>query len=208
MCAFANWVKCLLNIYGSLFARRMYNCFEILNTTLRVQCRAILSKRTFFSACFYVIKRKLFAAQVEVKCAKKNASCAESCRTPDGEDGYCVSIKACDSLITLLRTQSGNPRVRNYLQRSTCGFVGATPNVCCSSFRGQTSSPNPNEVTPRTTNTPSPNTPVTSAPKDTETYRLPSFPECGLGNLTNGRIVGGIPAKLGTVFLVFLLPVL
>lgn len=127
----------------------------------------------------------------------------EQCRTPDGENGSCISLDGCDGLKLLLRSQSNNPRVRIYLQRSTCGFIGNLPKVCCQSSRIQTSSETPNEitssqpVTSATTTTTS--TPVTKNPDNgnSQKYQLLRPPQCGVTKAKNGRIVGGVPAKLG-----------
>ncbi|KAJ8971378.1 hypothetical protein NQ317_008967 [Molorchus minor] len=113
------------------------------------------------------------------------------CYTPRNEYGLCVNIKKCVVLIELLRTQSSNESVRNYLRTSTCGYEGTTPMVCCPQTTPKGDS---NENTSAESTT-------TKSEDDTRQGRekeavLPISPECGFSNVTNSRVVGGMPAAL------------
>ncbi|XP_017787322.1 PREDICTED: venom protease-like isoform X2 [Nicrophorus vespilloides] len=79
-------------------------------------------------------------------CGISKAEDGSSCITPYQEPGICKSIKQCDDLLNLLRSRSGDPEVRNYLIKSSCGYVGTDPLVCC---------PKPNYQTRATTQKPS-----------------------------------------------------
>lgn len=86
----------------------------------------------------------------------------------------------------LLRTQSNNLETRTFLRKSVCGYVGTTPLVCCPLQRslpiGVATTTEQSQVTTATT-------------QDRSALLEP--PDCGFGNHTVGRVVGGIPAKLG-----------
>lgn len=109
------------------------------------------------------------------------------CETPDGEYGLCININDCKLILNLLITQSNNPEVRNFLKSSRCNSVKPV-RVCCPQ-------PKPKYVglttnSPNTNNKPTPNT-------GNALSKLPKSPKCGFSNVTNPRIVNGIPAKLG-----------
>lgn len=125
------------------------------------------------------------------------------CRTPSRDAGVCVNIRDCANLVNLLRTQSNNPDVRNYLVRSTCGYQGTTPMVCCPQ-NAATTSRRPTE--PPVTDPPT--QPPTSPPvSSTETSNggdneavvrtLMGPPHCGVNTMSVSRIVGGVDAQLG-----------
>ncbi|CAH1103279.1 unnamed protein product [Psylliodes chrysocephalus] len=99
-----------------------------------------------------------------------------SCFTSRREPGQCVDIRKCNYMVKLLSSNSRNPEVISYLQKSTCGFAGRYPMICC---------PNSN----------APNVRVDNNGKE-ETSIFPRRPHCGLSNVTNSRIVGGAPAVL------------
>lgn len=111
------------------------------------------------------------------------------CDTPLQTAGTCISIKSCDTLLNLLRTQSNNVEVRNYLRRSACGFVGTTPLVCCP--RNETPAPSGSG----TTESGAEGTPTSTGRAVNQDLLRP--PKCGFSNVTTARVVGGIPAKLG-----------
>lgn len=93
-------------------------------------------------------------------------------------------------MVQLLRTQSNNPETRTFLRRSVCGYVGTTPLVCCPLQRSL--------PVPAATTTEQPQ--VTTAASSSREDRFATLlepPDCGFGNHTVGRVVGGIPAKLG-----------
>lgn len=108
--------------------------------------------------------------------------------------------------LDLLRT-----RKYEYLRNLTCGFAGQIPLVCCKQFGrnipdiSTDGSEVPPEVTsPKTPSTvTSPKTPPTvstvSTTSTTEAAKLGSRlltpPNCGFSNITNYKVVGGIPAK-------------
>lgn len=132
-----------------------------------------------------------------------------------------MNIKECEYALNLLRN-------RNYqlVQQLTCGFSGEIPLVCCQQFsrnvngdgatdttRGNTGatpeippSPTPPTIvtvppsrvteTPATRRTTAP--PVTTTAASQSNSKLPSPPHCGLSNITNYKVVGGIPAKART----------
>jgi len=115
------------------------------------------------------------------------------CETQDQEYGTCININNCSLLLNLLLTQSNNPQVRTYLRASTCGYIGRTPMVCCP--QPKTRNVDPIILSSTTTQT-SPTGETTKAPP-IDTPQLPRVPDCGFSNITNPRIVNGIPAKLG-----------
>lgn len=94
--------------------------------------------------------------------------------------------------MNLLKTQSNDPVAITYLQSSTCGYEGKYPLVCCP-LVNQDAKSIPTQPPPPPP-TPGP-TPVVTEPAQ---YKLPRTPYCGLNNASNGRIVNGEPAKLGT----------
>lgn len=117
------------------------------------------------------------------------------CQTPEGTSGSCISIKSCEPLVQLLRTRSNDPDTRNFLRRSVCGYTGSTPLVCCPETRSPVA----------TTEEARANTSPIIQKGSTGSSSLPEPPICGYGNKTVGRVVGGIPAKLGMLFLADLL---
>lgn len=108
-----------------------------------------------------------------------------SCFTSRREPGQCVDIRKCNYMVKLLSSNSRNPEVISYLQKSTCGFAGRYPMICC---------PNSN----------APNVRVDNNGKE-ETSIFPRRPHCGLSNVTNSRIVGGAPAVLSNLLFYYFL---
>jgi len=84
-------------------------------------------------------------------------------------------------LLNLLKSDSQNPQVGNFLRASVCGFEGNDPKVCCP-FDGENTGDTDNlqgEIT--------------------NTQYGPLYPPyCGYSNATLNKIVNGIPARLGT----------
>lgn len=132
------------------------------------------------------------------------------CRTPSNDIGTCINIKSCDSLLQLLVSQSNNPQVRTFLLRSTCGYFGSTPLVCCQRGGRQLPNGNGNGNQQRPTVATRPPVPIvtpsTSSPlvlpsprpnQGTQQITLGRPLECGYSNISSGRIVGGSPAAKG-----------
>ncbi|KAK9889211.1 hypothetical protein WA026_004490 [Henosepilachna vigintioctopunctata] len=120
------------------------------------------------------------------------------CNTPTQEYGTCVSIYQCPQYLTLLRTQSSNPRVVALLRNSVCEYRGNVPIVCCPSVRAKNEDFNSNNgiVTDEPYREPQPQ-PQPQPQPSLRNAGLLRKPECGFSNITNSRVVGGVPAKLG-----------
>ncbi|KAK3909569.1 Melanization protease 1 [Frankliniella fusca] len=111
----------------------------------------------------------LLAAQ-----APAPARAQSTCTTPDSMPGTCIVIRSCPALYKLLQGPKPLPRdVVQFLQRSTCGFEGRNPKVCCPGLDpvqtqgGGTftpSPPRPTRPTPPPTESPWNNRPATSRP--------------------------------------------
>lgn len=152
-------------------------------------------RRYFNWICFFVLLHESLAQE------------GNFCRTPLRDAGVCVNIRDCTNLVNLLRTQSNNPDVRSYLVRSTCGYQGTTPMVCCPQSAGTTSRrPTEPQVVITEPPTPPPTTPSTLPPSSTEANNgdneavVRSFleaPQCGGNNISTSRIVGGVDAQKG-----------
>lgn len=101
-----------------------------------------------------------------------------ACYTSKKESGTCINIKKCPYMIQLLVTHRTDPKTLEYLRGSTCGFDGNDPMVCCPQLdkvdAGDRNNMNNGQ-----------NNPI-----------LPTKPTCGLSNVTNSRVVGGVPASL------------
>jgi len=100
-----------------------------------------------------------------------------NCRTPDGNQGSCVDLRACASLFALLQKNPLSPNDRTKLQRSQCGYSNRSPLVCC-----------PPESQPPTRPTTTPLRPRF------DPNNLPRPGVCG--NQINDRIIGGEATKL------------
>ena len=59
----------------------------------------------------------------------------ESCTSPDGLPGQCLSLLKCQSILQLLKRKPIPPPVVNFLRQSVCGFTGRYPDVCCPNLR-------------------------------------------------------------------------
>ncbi|KAG5895997.1 hypothetical protein JTB14_007565 [Gonioctena quinquepunctata] len=137
------------------------------------------------------------------------------CYTPRQEYGICINIHECEFMVNLLRNSRKNPETVAYLRTSQCGFVGATatPMVCCpqtetnnnvgdgsETRNANISDGGGTDVDEGESNTESRNNQIdNSEDKERETglRKFLSKPDCGLSNMTNSRVVGGSPAKLG-----------
>lgn len=110
------------------------------------------------------------------------------CVTPRQEDGICIPIKSCNSIITLLKTQGATPEISALLRQSQCGWKGPDPMICCPQQQTRiTSTERVVESTPEVREITSPDPGVI----------LPRPPLCGRNNITKTRIVNGVPALLG-----------
>lgn len=102
-------------------------------------------------------------------------------------------------LLSLLNNQRKNDTVKALLRNSFCGYEKKDPKVCCPLENEEVSVPS-NQ--PGYENTERPK--ITQKPVDQSDYetvsssKLPSQSTCGRTNVSHERIVGGIPAELGT----------
>ncbi|KAJ0171706.1 hypothetical protein K1T71_012469 [Dendrolimus kikuchii] len=55
----------------------------------------------------------------------------QSCNTPSGGKGQCVSIYDCEPLLKLVQNPNRTPQELQLLQNSKCSFQGDTVMVCC-----------------------------------------------------------------------------
>ncbi|KAL4709699.1 hypothetical protein ACJJTC_007430 [Scirpophaga incertulas] len=55
----------------------------------------------------------------------------EDCTTPDGSNGSCVSISSCPYILDLLRARNRTAEDVAFIRKSSCGFEGSMPKVCC-----------------------------------------------------------------------------
>lgn len=53
------------------------------------------------------------------------------CTTPQFTSGYCVGIRSCPPLLSILQSRPLSAQAIDYLRRSQCGFEGTDPSVCC-----------------------------------------------------------------------------
>lgn len=56
-----------------------------------------------------------------------------SCRTPNGEIAYCVSIYDCRIFLDVLQSNTLTPQITNFLRDSQCEAGDTPPKVCCGS---------------------------------------------------------------------------
>ncbi|KAJ3647411.1 hypothetical protein Zmor_019290 [Zophobas morio] len=57
----------------------------------------------------------------------------DPCQTPNGQKGTCVPLQDCPNLHSHFEKGTIDPKIKTYVQRSHCGFVGHDPKVCCPS---------------------------------------------------------------------------
>ncbi|KAK2586432.1 hypothetical protein KPH14_010712 [Odynerus spinipes] len=105
-----------------------------------------------------------------------SAQGALSCVNPLGRNGRCINIRQCQPLLQILQQQRRESI--EFLRASVCGYEGTDPRVCC-----------PNDST--------------DGDRDTKSVGNTSYgpllpPECGTSYGEHGRIVGGMPATLGS----------
>ncbi|KAL2719171.1 venom protease-like [Vespula squamosa] len=96
------------------------------------------------------------------------------CVNPLGSNGVCINIKQCQPLLQILQAQ--RPETIDFLRASVCGYEGNDPRVCCPN--------NDNNI-------------------DNEEDKNTSYgplqpPICGTSYGEHKRIVGGVPATLGS----------
>jgi len=111
------------------------------------------------------------------------------CQTPQQEAGVCISIKICDPLITLLRSQGATPEVASLLRQSACGWGGNYPLVCCPQLLNKAGSTERIDIN-------TPQLPESTSPRYSG-VTLPRPPYCGYNNISKTRVVNGVPAQLG-----------
>lgn len=112
------------------------------------------------------------------------------CRTPNDEDGVCISVKKCEKLNNLLENRRHIVSVKILLQKSFCGYDGVNPKLCCP-LEEQISQGGQGINQPIANTDPSNSLLLLSI--------LPSNKTCGkiINNDNDDRIVGGRPSKLG-----------
>ncbi|XP_052128845.1 phenoloxidase-activating enzyme 1-like isoform X2 [Frankliniella occidentalis] len=90
---------------------------------------------------------------------------AQTCTTPDSMSGTCIVIRSCPPLYKLLQGPKPLPRdVVQFLQKSTCGFQGHNPKVCCPGLDPIQTQQRPTPATPAPTQSPWGRPPVTRPP--------------------------------------------
>jgi len=95
------------------------------------------------------------------------------CFTPNGDNGNCINIKRCPTLLHLLEHQGHNSSIATFLIKSKCGDEDNFPyypKVCCL-----------DDVIYETVSS----------------IKLPSQDTCGRNNVSRNLIVGGRLAELG-----------
>lgn len=55
----------------------------------------------------------------------------QGCVNQKNESGYCINIKRCTFLKTLLQNHRRNATAIKFVRESACGFDGRDPKVCC-----------------------------------------------------------------------------
>ncbi|XP_026316064.1 phenoloxidase-activating enzyme-like [Hyposmocoma kahamanoa] len=58
----------------------------------------------------------------------------ESCTTPSSGTGRCISLYDCSELLSIVNKPNKSHKELDTLRRSSCGFDGSTPKVCCPTF--------------------------------------------------------------------------
>ncbi|XP_018396098.1 PREDICTED: venom protease-like [Cyphomyrmex costatus] len=112
----------------------------------------------------------------------------DTCRNPQGQLGTCINIRSCTLLLNLLKSNSQNPEVGNFLRASVCGYEGSDPRVCCpSNINGGNTGDTGNGLQGNQDHE-----------EITNTQYGPLYPPyCGYSNATLNKIVRGVPAELG-----------
>ncbi|EDW81362.1 uncharacterized protein Dwil_GK12018 [Drosophila willistoni] len=96
----------------------------------------------------------------------------QNCINPNRNNGNCISIYDCPSLLQVVRNENLNDQQRNFLRESQCyNGVGLTPYVCCTSDMNYVT--NVVATTPPTRPTP------TNLSAMTASNLLPVPPKCG-----------------------------
>ncbi|KAJ2937786.1 hypothetical protein O0L34_g18566 [Tuta absoluta] len=55
----------------------------------------------------------------------------QPCKTPSGGPGNCISLYDCSPFMTIINKQQKTQAEIDTLRKSSCGFAGQTPKVCC-----------------------------------------------------------------------------
>ncbi|CAH1103408.1 unnamed protein product [Psylliodes chrysocephalus] len=94
-------------------------------------------------------------------------------------------------MIHLLRTRSRDPETVKYLRSSSCGYIAGIPMVCCpqdASINDLNSNEGLEERAKK----------HKDSSENSDVGKL-NGPKCGISNVTNYRVVGGVPAKLNEI---------
>ncbi|PSN45970.1 hypothetical protein C0J52_09760 [Blattella germanica] len=59
-----------------------------------------------------------------------------NCIDPTGQNGQCITIQQCPTLLDLLRQKPLTQKTAQFLREAQCGFEGRYPKVCCSQTGG------------------------------------------------------------------------
>lgn len=130
--------------------------------------------------------------------ANKDLDLTPDCSTPANIPGNCVRIQSCHPLYALMQQRLNAVQI-DFLRRSSCGFDGRTPKVCCPQ-KGRAPSqggqiPDWTRVSGFTA------VPTEGFPKDAFPTEVPasSARSCGRQHVSTGltRVVGGLPARNG-----------
>lgn len=54
-----------------------------------------------------------------------------NCTSPQGVFGWCIGLRQCPQLLSILQTTPLQPEAIEFLKQSQCGFDGNDPRVCC-----------------------------------------------------------------------------
>lgn len=55
----------------------------------------------------------------------------KSCTNHNGREGTCIRVKDCETIKKILTENPISPKVRQFLQKSQCGFKDSFHHVCC-----------------------------------------------------------------------------
>ncbi|CAH0765551.1 unnamed protein product [Bemisia tabaci] len=106
-----------------------------------------------------------------------------------GSNTECVNIRKCKYIIERLQNKEKDPTIIEDVRKSTCGFEGRDPKVCCPTA----SRPKP----------PPYQQPPTDSTNNLDAFDLNRYPKlrgqekCGITGILPNRIVGGRNASLG-----------
>ncbi|XP_071450626.1 CLIP domain-containing serine protease HP8-like [Hetaerina americana] len=137
--------------------------------------------------------------------AQNSRQLGGNCRTPNRQDGRCISVDTCEALRPLLSQRPLSTQTVNFLRQSQCGFQRNRPYVCCpNSGSAQTGGVKPNAndlfgVGNRPVSTPATPTGSGSVTSNSNVANHPNWrylrtDTCGAD--VNDRIFGGEEAHL------------